>query len=330
MQRVPAMASGLIASIGLAMLASGLGHFVPLVGVPVFGILLGVLCAAFLPAGAIAQLRPGIAFSSKTILQLSIVLLGATLDVGEISRTSAGSLPVMLGTLALCLVAAALVGVFTRVDGALRVLIGVGTAICGASAIAAVSGVIAAGESDIAYAISTVFLFNIAAVLVFPPLGHALGLSQHAFALWAGTAINDTSSVVAAGYAYGPAAANEAIVVKLTRTLLIVPIVVGLALRNVRKKDGGGIPWRGVIPLFIAWFVLAALLNTLGAIPAAAHGALAAVALFLIVAALAAVGLSSDFRKMRDAGTRPILFGAILWLLVAASSLALQRASGQL
>jgi uncharacterized integral membrane protein (TIGR00698 family) len=328
---VGSLLPGLAVCTGIAVAAATLGHFVPLVGGPVFGIVFGVILAGLLPRRASDRFAAGVTFASKNVLQASIVLLGATLDVGEISRTSAGSLPVMLGTFTVGLIAAAVFGRLLKLDSALRTLIGVGTAICGASAIAAVSGVIAAGESDVAYAISTVFLFNIVAVLVFPAIGHALALSQHAFALWAGTAINDTSSVVAAGFAYGPGAANQAIIVKLTRTLLIVPTVVVLALRSLRdKQNSAGIAWRSIFPLFVLWFVVAALLNTIGAIPSAAHAAISLAALFLIVVALVAVGLLSDFAQMRKAGLRPILFGAILWVLVSLSSLALQRYTGQL
>jgi uncharacterized integral membrane protein (TIGR00698 family) len=235
----------------------------------------------------------------------------------------------MLGTLGICLGVAVLLGPRLGLDRALQTLIGVGTAICGASAIAAVSGVIEASEGDIAYAISTIFVYNIAAVVVFPAVGHALSLSQSAFALWAGTAINDTSSVLAAGFAYGSAAGNEAVIVKLTRTLLIVPIVVALAIRGSRANRSRGVPWRRVFPAFIGGFVAAVALNAVGVIPRGAHVAIANVALFLIVVALAAVGLRSDFEAMRRTGMRPLFFGGILWVVVSTSSLAIAHIAGK-
>jgi uncharacterized integral membrane protein (TIGR00698 family) len=319
---------GVALAAGLAVVALFLGRLAPVIGGPVFGIVIGVVLAATL-GRHLARSLPGVAFASTQILQCSIVLLGATLNLGDVMRASSGSLPVMLGTLAVCLGLAALVGPRLGLDRALQTLIGVGTAICGASAIAAVSAVTDATDGDIAYAISTIFVYNIAAVLVFPAVGHALSLSQSAFALWAGTAINDTSSVVAASFAYGPTAGDEAVIVKLTRTLLIVPIVVVLAVRRSRTQRNSGIPWRTLFPAFIGWFIAAVGLNTAGIIPPGAHAGLSSLALFLIIVALVAVGLRSNFEQMRRTGVRPLLFGGLLWVVVSLSSLTLQHLFGR-
>jgi uncharacterized integral membrane protein (TIGR00698 family) len=200
-----------------------------------------------------------------------------------------------------------------------------GTAICGGSAIAALSSVIDVSEAEVAYAISTVFLFNVAAVLTFPWIGHLIALSQHAFGLWAGTAINDTSSVVAAGFVYGHAAGNEAVIVKLTRTTLIIPIVMFYAGKRIWKvsKTGEGIDWPKIFPWFILWFLVAAVLNTVGVIPAVAHPAITQAALFLIVVALTGVGLSANAQAIRAAGFRPLVLGFLLWATIALSSLAI-------
>jgi uncharacterized integral membrane protein (TIGR00698 family) len=315
----------------VAALAFGCAGIVPFVGAPVFGVLLGVLAAVPFGRAARGAWKPGIQVAGKTVLQASVVLLGATIDFGEISRTSAASLPVMLGTLALALVAAAVLGRLLGLDPKMRTLIGVGTSICGVSAIAAVAPVIAADESAIAYAITTIFIFNVAAVLAFPPLGHLLGMSPGAFGLWAGTAINDTSSVVAAGYAFAPLAATAAVIVKLTRTLLIIPIVLALVARKLLagRREVPPVPWRRLVPPFMIWFVVAVGINSLGIVPVGAHAPIAAVALGLIVVALAGVGLSSDFAAMRRAGVRPVLFGGLLWIVVALSSLALQAVTAR-
>jgi uncharacterized integral membrane protein (TIGR00698 family) len=270
---------------------------------------------------------PGISFASSVLLQLAIVLLGTTLALGQILRVGAKSLPVMLGTLAVALAGAAVVGRLLVVSPRLRALIGVGTGICGASAIAAIAGVIEATETEIAYAISTIFVFNVVAVVLFPALGHLFHLSQHGFGLWAGTAVNDTSSVVAAAYAFGHAAGSQAIVVKLTRTTLIVPIVLGLSARW--PHESGGRP-RRLVPRFLVLFILASALDTAGLIGADARRALADAALALIIVALAGVGLAADVRGMRRTGTRPLLLGAILWVSVASVSLLLQALTGQL
>ncbi len=212
----------------------------------------------------------------------------------------------------------------------LQRLVGIGTAICGASAIAAVATVIEPAESEIALAIAVVFFYNIVAVLIFPPLGHLMHLTQDAFGLWAGTAINDTSSVVAAGYAYGREAGDHATIVKLTRATLILPIVGVLAVLRARAQRAGSarVPWRRIIPWFIVWFLAAALVNTTGIIPAGWHAPIGILAAFLISAALAAIGLQTQLAKLLRTGARPLAFGFVLWVAVALSSLALQRLTG--
>jgi uncharacterized integral membrane protein (TIGR00698 family) len=289
----------------------------------VFAILLGLAIASIRPLPGIFD--AGVAFASKTLLQWSIVLLGAHLSLSQIARGGLASLPVMLGTLAIVLAVSYVVGRLLGIDRDLRRLLGIGTAICGGSAIAALSGVIEVDRSDVAYALGTIFAFNVVAVLTFPALGHMLGLSQSAFGLWAGTAINDTSSVVAAAFAYGSAAGSTAVVVKLTRTLLIVPIVGYYAWRRIASHEGSAVNWMAVFPWFILWFLIAAALDSLGWIPAAWQDPIQHLALFAIVVALAGVGLSSDLGRIKAAGLRPLTLGAILWVTIAVSSLAIAR-----
>jgi uncharacterized integral membrane protein (TIGR00698 family) len=278
------------------------------------------------------------------LLQCSVVILGAQLSLGTAARVGLASLPVMLGTLAVCLAAAWLYGRWLGVVGDLRTLIGVGTGICGASAIAAASPVIEAAGADIAYAVSTIFLFNIAAVLAFPVIGHALGMTQHAFGLFAGTAVNDTSSVVATATTYGNSAASYAVVVKLVRTLMIIPICVGLGALTARRKQAvpagetvpadrgrpSGLRLLKLVPWFLIGFVVMAALNSAGAIPAAAHPGISAVAAFLVAVALSAIGLSTYVAALRRAGPKPLLLGACLWVTVATASLGLQVLTGTL
>ena len=342
---------GLALAFGVALVATPLGSLVPVIGGPVFGILLGVVVAAVLRPGA--TLRPGLATASRPVLQFSIVLLGATLSLQEVASVGLGSLPVMLGTLTVALVGAWVLGRLLDVRGDAQLLIGIGTGICGASAIAATTAVIKPKEHQVAYAIGTIFTFNIIAVLTFPALGHALGLGGHAFGLWAGTAINDTSSVVAAAFSFGQGAGPYSIVVKLTRTLTLVPIVMVLAVWTARREalraraDPAGqvattdapegadsfwrsLPWRKIVPLFLVGFVLASALTTVGVIPDVWHGGLSAAGTFLITVALAGIGLSMRLSDMRRAGVRPLLLGACLWILVAASSLGLQAMTGSI
>lgn len=234
----------------------------------------------------------------------------------------------MLSSLAVAFVAAAVVGAVMSVAPRLRVLIGVGTGICGASAIAAVSSVVGATEIEIAYAISTIFVFNLVAVLCFPLVGHGIGLSQKAFGLWAGTAVNDTSSVAAAAYAYGRTAGSAAIIVKLARTLMIVPVTVAIALINARRREVE-IRWLGLVPWFIVWFIAASTLHTTGPLSSPfVTSVFSTTALVLTTAALSAIGLSTQLGKSLQLGFRPLALGATIWAIVAATSLAVQRLTG--
>ena len=233
-EKARAVLPGLALAVAVAAVATLVGQHVPLVGSAVPGAVIGAVIALAIKPGA--RLAPGIKYAGTFLLQCSVVLLGTQLSIAEAARVGLASLPVMLGTLAVCLSAAWLYGRLLGIPRDLRTLIGVGTGICGGSAIAAVSPVIEAASTDVAYAISTIFLFNIAAVLVFPLIGHAIGMSQQSFGLFAGTAVNDTSSVVATATTYGAAAANHAIVVKLVRTLMIIPICLGLAGLTARRQ----------------------------------------------------------------------------------------------
>ena len=319
---------GALVCIVVAIVATALGARVPVVGGPVFAIVIGALAAAIWPMPA--SWNSGIAWCSKALLQWSIVLLGANLSIAEIARGGATTLPLMLITFAVVLILAYALGRALGLDRDLRRLLGVGTAICGGSAIAAVSSVIDAERADIAYALGAVFLFNVVAVVVFPILGHAMHLSQHAFGVWAGTAINDTSSVVAAGFSYGHAAGTTGVIVKLTRTLLIVPLVLYYAGRRASalRAEGKRVPWLAILPWFVLWFVLAAALNSLGMIPAVIQAPLHQLALFAIVVALAGVGLGTDAARIRAAGLRPLALGAILWAAIAVTSLLAARLLG--
>ena len=317
---------GLGVALVIAGLATGLGKLAPVVGGPVFGIVLGVVVSTLVPGLRQPRWTPGYVLAARTVLQLSIVVLGGGLSLQQVVRVGGESLPVMLGTIAVALGGAWALGRMLKVDGDTRTLIGVGTGICGASAIAACTAVTRSKDTDVAYAIGTIFTFNIVAVLAFPPVGHLLGMSAHAFGLWSGTAINDTSSVVAAAYAYSDDAGQYAIVVKLTRSLMIIPIVVVLAVLRARRNrtDIGSMPWRRIVPPFLIGFVLAAGLDSAGLIPDAWHPALAALGTFLITTALAGIGLSLRLSDIRRAGHRPLALGALLWIAVAATGIGLQ------
>lgn len=347
---VVAALPGVALAVVIGLAATLVGRAVPVVGGPVPAVLLGAVVGWLVRrrrqedggAADLGGLQPGVKFASSRVLQAAVVLLGAQLSIGEVLRIGGETLPVMLTTLVVCLVAAWGIGRLLRVSSTLRTLIGVGTGICGASAIAAVTPVVGAASAEVAYALSTIFLCNIAAVFVFPLVGHALGLSQHAFGVFAGTAVNDTSSVVATATIYGRQATDTAVVVKLVRTLMIIPIVVGLAGLEARRAarsqpasvDGsgraGGVRVFRLVPWFLVGFLVVVLLRTVGVLPASVAPAFSSAATFLITVALAAVGVSTDFAALRRAGFRPMLLGIALWVLVAVTSLGVQAAFGQL
>jgi len=338
-------APGALVCVVLAAVATLLGLRVPLIGGPVFAILLGIVVgnAFHIPGPG----RPGIAFCSKRILQLAIIVLGGGLSLLKIYQTGEQSLAVMLTTLAAALLVAWVLGRVLKVDRKLTALVGVGTGICGGSAIAAIAPIIEADDDEIAFSISTVFLFNIIAVVVFPLLGHLMHMTAEGFGIWAGTAINDTSSVVAAAYSYSQQAGDVATITKLARTTMIVPIALAFAFALARRRDDHAGPGAGdeaaapsravspaqhllrIFPWFVLGFLVMALLNTFGVLGGAAPSFSLAGKL-LITVALAGVGLGANLRKIIKTGPRPIILGMLVWIAVALISLAVQTLYNQL
>lgn len=337
MNNSSAKGSGLLPGVILCLIIGGiawcLARYLPvvgkLVGGPVFAILIGILLGQGAPKPA---LEGGIRFAGKKLLQLAIILIGFGMNVNALVQTGSQSLLVMLGTISAALIAAFFVGKLLRVPGKTACLIGVGTAICGGSAIAATAPVIDADDDEVAYAISTIFLFNILAVFIFPALGHLLGLSDIGFGMWAGTAINDTSSVVAAGYSYSDAAGDFATIVKLTRTLMIIPITMVLAFW--RTKQGSSttgeqrVSMTTIFPWFVLGFLITTLINSIGFIPKEVSGFLNDLGKFGIMVAMAGIGLNTKLRSLVKNGWRPIALGLCCWILVAVISLIMQSAIG--
>ncbi|GAP21529.1 YeiH family protein [Leptolinea tardivitalis] len=318
--------AGISLSLALATVGYWLGKIFPIIGGAVFSILLGILLASVWKRPAFFE--TGIRFTSKYILQLAVILLGFEMSIGSVLVVGRQSLWVIIVTLSTSFLVVFLAGRFLKVNRTLRVLIGVGTAICGGSAIAAASSAIQAKDQDVSYSISTIFLFNVIAVFLFPPMGRLLGLSDTGFGMWAGTAINDTSSVVAASYAFSNAAGNFATIVKLTRSLMIVPITLILAIAYARiNGDKNKFSFIKVFPWFVIGFLATAIVTSLGFIPAENSHFLAWIGKFLIMTAMAAIGLNTNIQKFITAGPRALSLGGITWLAVMGSSLAIQLAS---
>lgn len=326
---------GILLSLIIAIIAYFLGNKFPIVGGSVFGIVIGILINNIF--GKPKQTITGITFTSKKILQWAIIVLGSGLSLTQVWRTGLSSFSVMMFTLAAAFITAYGIGKLMNIPYKLKTLIGVGTAICGGSAIAAISPIIEADDMEVAYSISTIFLFNVMAVLIFPPLGHLLNFSDKAFGLWAGTAINDTSSVVAAGYAFSNVAGAYATIVKLTRTTMIIPISLVFAAITAYKKKKEiknnikvNYKLSKIFPWFIIWFLVASLLNTLGVFNETIIGYINSLGKFMIVMALSAIGLNADLKKMLKTGVKPIFLGLIVWFVVTIVSLLIQFTTGQI
>lgn len=324
MEQIKKRLPGVAIAALIAIPAWLLGGRFPIIGSPVLGILFGMLLAFWKRPPV---LETGITYTSKKLLQYSIILLGFGMNLFQVFQVGGQTLVFMVFTLAATFLAAFLFGRLLKIDSNTNVLIGVGTAICGGSAIAATAPVIRAKEEEVARAISTIFLFNVIAAFLFPALGHALGMSDAQFGLWAGTAVNDTSSVVAAGYTFSNAAGDLAVIVKLTRTLMIIPVTLVLAFYTSKKQAGqgeGSYQLSKIFPWFVLLFVVASVMNTFLPLPPQVSTALTGAGKFMIVMAMAAIGLNTNLVRLVKSGWKPILLGFGCWAVLSMASLAVQ------
>ena len=328
---------GLVLAIIIAIISHYLGGQLPLVGGPVFALILGIVVNLFIKSDV--KFQAGLNFTSKKLLKFAIILLGFSLSIGQILEVGKISLTVMIFTLTASFGFGALFGKLFHMDWKLSTLISAGTGICGGSAIAALSPVIEAKDSDVTYAISATFIFDILMIILFPIMGKKLGLSDLAYGLWTGTAVNDTSSVVAAGYAFSDKAGEFATIVKLTRTLSIIPTVILFSYINQRKKlsnngigvgDREKISLKSIFPFFIMFFILAALVNSIGLVPDKLGIVIHNLSKFLMIMALGAIGLKTDLREVKNSGPAPMLHGFIISAIVVVVSLGVQIILGQI
>ena len=326
------LAGGILAAAALAAAAKFCSALIPyeLISAGVFAMLIGMMLHPL--AERFGFCREGIAFTSKKILKGSIVLMGITLSFSQVLEVGKFSLIVMCFTLTAAFGFGNLFGRMFGMNWKLSNLISAGTGICGGSAIAAISPTIDADDSDIAYAISATFLFDIVMVILFPIMGRAAGMSDMGFGLWAGTAVNDTSSVVAAGYAFSDLAGQFSTIVKLTRTLAIIPITLVLAFVRARKEKNtagaGKVSLKKIFPFFVLFFVLASVVTTLFQLPAAVTAPLKELSKFFIIMAMAAIGLNTNIVHLVRTGGKPILLGFCCWVGIACVSLGAQKLLG--
>ena len=332
---------GILLSVGVAALACFIESLLPihLIGSAVIAMFIGMSVNHFLKDRKV--LSAGLKFTSKKILKFAIILLGLSLNITTILTVGKMSLTVMIFTLLTCFGGGHFIGRALGLNWKLSNLISAGTGICGGSAIAAIAPTIDADDSDVAYAMSATFLFDMAMIVLFPIMGRALGMSDQAFGIWAGTAVNDTSSVVATGYAFSEAAGDFATMVKLTRTLAIIPTVVTFAFIQLRLKRKEALATSGsvdalkanfsiskIFPWFILGFLAMSVVASVFPIPAAVVSGTKRISKFLMVCALAAIGLNTSFSSMKKAGIRPMIHGFIISALVVVVALVVEIAMG--
>ena len=313
---------GILLTFLIAIPAYLLGNFFPIIGSPILGILFGMILAYWKRPTIFNE---GIRYTSKKLLQYSIILLGFNMNLYNVLNVGKETFFLMCFTLTAAFLTAFMAGKLLKVNSKTATLIGVGTSICGGSAIAATAPVIQADDEQVAHSISTIFLFNVIAAFLFPFIGHLLGMSDYNFGLWTGTAVNDTSSVVAAGYTFSNEAGDLAVIVKLTRTLMIVPITLFLAIYTSRKmatsNSGSNYSIAKIFPWFVIGFVMASVVNTFLPLPQGLGNQLAQIGKFVIVMAMAAIGLNTNLVKLIKSGAKPILLGLLCWVVLSITSL---------
>lgn len=297
-----------------------------ILGASIIALFMGTIINSFFHP---AWIKPALKFTSKRILKVAIILLGASLSVNTIMTVGKMTFFVMIFTFAMCFGGGYFIRRLFGLNWKLGNLISAGTGICGGSAIAAIAPVIDADDKDIAFAMSSTFLFDMVMVALYPIMGRALGLSDIGYGIWAGTSVNDTASVVASGYAFSEIAGDFATMVKLTRTIAIIPTVLVFAYVSTRIKhrelketsNGQKVNMVKIVPWFITGFLLLAILNSVGFIPAAIGGAIKGTSKFLMVTALAAIGLGTSLTDFKKAGLRPMFYGITIDTLVTITAL---------
>lgn len=339
MKSIQNKAAGVVLCAILALPAWILGQYFPLVGAPVFAILLGMIVGSFYHNRT--KTAAGIAFTSKYILQTAVVLLGFGLNLMQVVKVGVQSLPIIISTIATSLIVAFCLQKWLKLDVNTATLVGVGSSICGGSAIAATAPVIKAKDEEVAKSISVIFLFNILAALIFPTLGDMLGLTNHGFALFAGTAVNDTSSVTATAAAWDAIhhsnTLDGATIVKLTRTLAIIPITLVLSFYTAFKESKNGrasektFSLKKAFPMFVLYFLLASIVTTVVSglgMSAELFEQLKVLSKFFIVMAMGAIGLNTNPIKLVKTGGQAIGVGAACWLAITCVSLLMQHVLG--
>ena len=332
--------SGILVCLAIAIPSWLLGKMFPVIGGAVIAIIAGMIVTMFWDNKGKAE--PGIKWTSRVILQTAVVLLGFGMNLGVIFQTGKQSLPIIICTITTSLIIAWILQKALKVPANTSILVGVGSSICGGSAIAATAPIIDADDDEIAQAIAVIFFFNVLAAIFFPILGKAIGfdtVNGESFGIFAGTAINDTSSVTAAASTWdsmwnlGSETLNKAVTVKLTRTLAIIPITLGLSLIQAKKSTKEGkqttkFSLKRAFPMFILYFVIAAIITTVCVhmgVDAGVFQPIKELSKFMIIMAMAAIGLNSNVIQLIKTGGKPIIVGASCWCGITVVSLIMQH-----
>ena len=333
---------GLLLCLVIAVPSWFLGKAFPIIGGAVIAILAGMVVTVFFKEKG--AFEPGIKFTSKKILQWAVILLGFGLNLNVIVETGKQSLPIIVCTIATSLIVAFVLHKAMKIPANISTLVGVGSSICGGSAIAATAPVIDADDEEVAQAISIIFFFNVVAAIVFPTFGSLIGFdttSGEAFGIFAGTAVNDTSSVTACAstwdsmWSLGSATLDKAVTVKLTRTLAIIPITLVLAFWRTKKQnnasEGKKVSMKAIFPFFILYFIAASIITTVAVsagVSADVFSPIKELSKFFMVLAMAAIGLNTDIVKLIKTGGKPLIMGFCCWVGITGVSLLMQHVQG--
>lgn len=344
------MIQGLIVCLLAAFAAMELAAFQNIIGAPMISLFIGILIANVCPGRILDKLKKGASFASKYLLKAGIIITGATLSFKAVVGVGLSALPLIIFNICLSFLVACLAGRAMGVAGNTRVLVGGGTAICGGTAIATLTPIVKAKEEEMAYAMAAIFLFDILAAVMWPYAARAMSFTAQQYGFLGGLAISDTSSVTAAGATFDAitggmtavingemlTGGDMAVVVKLTRTVMLVFVAIAVMLAGMFRSganetgvQNGSFARRTLkaFPLFVLGFLLTAILNTtidfggisLGAVTLKALCAKASK--YFISCALAGVGFKIKFRELFTKGAKPVLLGGCTWLAVAASTL---------
>lgn len=307
---------GVLLSGTIAVIAFYLNTILPtdLLGSAVIALLIGMVLNPFIERSDIYD--DGISWTSKYVLRAGIIIAGVTLSFYQLVEAGKYALVLLFFTLITAFGVGFLMMKVFKMDWKLTSLLSVSTAICGGTAVATVGPTIRAKNRDIAYAISATFIFDILTVIAFPYIGQWLGLSNTGYGLWVGTSVNDTSSVVAAGYAFSDAAGVLATIVKLTRTLFIVPIVLIFSWIYAKKEASTGSREKVNIASIFPWFILGFLgvvaLRTVGIIPETMVSPISSMSKFFLAMALGAIGLKTNLTEVSGVGFKPMVAAVII------------------